>query len=99
MVICLERDADVYMAQLMPLPLTVSKIQIGFTFLVPETMRKCYIPHATGPRNSGRGKTANTEVVIVRRLYTFVDAVANTHAVSLERPVCRVTPTADRYQL
>ena len=38
MVICLERGADVHMAQLMPLPLTVScfsKIQIGFTFLVP----------------------------------------------------------------
>ena len=36
-VICLERDADLHMAQLMPLPLTVScssKIQIGFTFLV-----------------------------------------------------------------
>ena len=38
MVICLEQDADLHMAQLMPLPLTVScfsKIQIGFTFLVP----------------------------------------------------------------
>ena len=38
MVICLERGADLHMAQLMPLPLTVScysKIQIGFTFLVP----------------------------------------------------------------
>jgi len=38
MVICLERDADMHTAQLMPLPLTVScfsKIQIGFTFLVP----------------------------------------------------------------
>ena len=50
MVICLERCADLHMAQLMPLPLTVSyqkgktnldfigassnKIQIGFTFLV-----------------------------------------------------------------
>jgi len=37
MVICLERGADLYMAQLMPLPLTVScfsKIQIVFTFLV-----------------------------------------------------------------
>jgi len=37
-VICLERDADLHMAQLIPLPLTVScfsKIQIGFTFLVP----------------------------------------------------------------
>ena len=40
MVICLERDADLHMAQLMPLPLTVScfsKIQIGFTFLVRLT--------------------------------------------------------------
>ena len=37
-VICLEPGADLHMAQLMPLPLTVScfsKIQIGFTFLVP----------------------------------------------------------------
>ena len=38
MVICLERGADLHMAQLMPLSLTVScfsKIQIGFIFLVP----------------------------------------------------------------
>jgi len=38
MVICLELGADLHMAQLMPLPLTVScfnNIQIGFTFLVP----------------------------------------------------------------
>jgi len=37
-VICLEQGADLHMAQLMQLPLTVScfsKIQIGFTFLVP----------------------------------------------------------------
>jgi len=38
MVICLERGgADLHMAQLMPLPLTVScfsEIQIGFAFLV-----------------------------------------------------------------
>jgi len=36
-VICLERGADLHMAQLMPLQLTVScfsKIQTGFTFLV-----------------------------------------------------------------
>jgi len=38
MVICLELGADLHMAQLVPLPLTVccfSEIQIGFTFLVP----------------------------------------------------------------
>jgi len=37
MVICLQRGVDLHVAQLMPLPLTVScfcKIQIGFTFLV-----------------------------------------------------------------
>ena len=36
-VVCLERGADLHMAQLMPLPLTVScfsKIQIGVTFLL-----------------------------------------------------------------
>jgi len=38
MAICLEQGADLHMAQLMPLTLTVScfsKIQIGLTFLVP----------------------------------------------------------------
>jgi len=37
-VICLERCVDLHMAQLMPLPRTVScfsKIQIGFIFLAP----------------------------------------------------------------
>jgi len=46
-VICLERGADMHTAQLMPLPLTVScfsKIQIGFTFLVPTH------PGSTGKR-------------------------------------------------
>jgi len=40
-VICLEQGADLHMAQLMPMPLTVScfsKIQIGFTFLVPARL-------------------------------------------------------------
>ena len=39
MVICLELGADLHMAQLMPLPLTVScfsKIQIRIAFLVPS---------------------------------------------------------------
>ena len=38
MVICLERGVDLHMAQLMPLPFTVScfsKIQVDFAFLVP----------------------------------------------------------------
>jgi len=40
MVICLERGADLHMAQLIPLALSVScfsEIQIAFTFLVPGT--------------------------------------------------------------
>ena len=38
MFVCLEQGADLHLAQLIPLPLTVpcfSKIQIGSTFLVP----------------------------------------------------------------
>ena len=41
MVICLELGAVLHVAQLMPLPLTVScfsKIQIGFTLLVPARL-------------------------------------------------------------
>jgi len=44
-VICLKRGADLHMAQLMPLPLTVScfsEIQIGFTFLVPAHQKIMY---------------------------------------------------------
>jgi len=51
-VICLEQGADLHMAQLMPLPLTVSsfsKIQIGFTFLVPAH------PGITGKKAVKRG--------------------------------------------
>jgi len=46
-VICLEQGADLHVAQLMPLPLTLScfsKIQVGFTFLVPA--------HLGSPRQS-----------------------------------------------
>ena len=42
MVVRLERGADLHMAQLMPLPLTIScssKIQIGFTCLEPAHLR------------------------------------------------------------
>ena len=57
MVICLEQGEDLHMAQLMPLPLTVScfsKIQIGFTFLVPAhpgspgkgAVKRAYIPES-----------------------------------------------------
>ena len=63
MVICLERDADLHMAQLMPLPLSVScfsKIQIGFTFLVPA--------HLGSP-----GKRAVKRVCVFVCVSNFVD--------------------------
>jgi len=43
MVICRQRNADLHMAQLMPLPLNVScfnKIQIGFTFKVTQVAQE-----------------------------------------------------------
>ena len=69
MVICLEQGADLHMAQLMPLPLTVScfsKIQIGFTFLVPahpgspghravKRVCVCVCPTGIRPWDSTRG--------------------------------------------
>jgi len=50
MVICLQRGADLHMAHLMPLPLTVScfsKIQIGFTRL----FRLTWVVQDKGPLN------------------------------------------------
>ena len=71
MVICLERGADLHMAQLMPLPLTVScfsKIQIGFTFLVPAHLGS----PGKGPLNgcvcAKNGTVADTEKL---RVLTF----------------------------
>jgi len=65
MVICLERGAELHMAQLMPLLLAVScfsKIQIGFTFLVPAHLgspgkravkRVCVCDPSTVRKNTG----------------------------------------------
>ena len=73
MVICLERGADLYIAQLMPLPLTVScfsKIQIGFTFLVPA--------HLGSP-----GKRAVKRVCVCVYLYVLLYFVKSFFYVSL----------------
>jgi len=69
MVICLEQGADLHVAQLMPLLLTVScfsKIQIGFTFLV--------LAHPGSP-----GKRA------VKRVCVCVCVLPNVTAVDLTR--------------
>jgi len=67
-VICLERGADLHMAQLMPLPLTVScfsKIQIGFTFLVPAH-----------PRNPGkRADKRVCDKIVNYTLFLFLEII------------------------
>jgi len=77
MVICLERGADLHIAQPLPLPLTVScfsKIQSGFTFLVPAHMgspgqravkRVCMCVYCTG-----------VHIGILRHLLTYMQVVA-----------------------
>ena len=70
---CLERGADLHMAQLMPLPLTVScfsKIEIGFTFLVPA--------HLGSP---GKGPL-NGCVVVVLNQYATPPTVVFTKKIS-----------------
>ena len=64
-VTCLWQGSDLHMAQLMPLPLTVccfSKIQIGFTFLVP--------PHLGSPKQRA------VKRVLFLLLYSNSDIVA-----------------------
>ena len=84
MVICLEQVADLHMAQLMPLPLTVScysKIQIGFTFLVPA--------HLGSPRQ-GAVKRACVCVCVAYSLNTLADVVDVTDLHSRPEPCCAV---------
>ena len=78
MVICLERGADLHIAQLMPLPLTVSyfsKTQIGFTFLVLAH------PHSTGKRAIKRvcvcvcSSYLNVALTTIHRLYNVYMSV------------------------
>jgi len=64
MVICLERCADLHMAQLMPLPLTIScfsKMQIGFIFLV--------LAH---PGSPGQGAVKRVCVCVIKKVKVVV---------------------------
>jgi len=83
-VICLERGADLHMAHLMLLPLTVScfsKIQIGFTFLVPAdpgspgkgavkwVYANCFI------KNCVRAKSGDLTSCLATKKHSYIDAV------------------------
>jgi len=96
-VICLERGADLHVAQLMPLPLTVScfsKIQIGFTFLLPA--------HLGSPRKGPLNGclcvcvcvcvSALTRRVVLCRLLTELGKLLQVWSQ-------QYTPTADEEQL
>jgi len=75
MVICLERGVDLHTAQLMPLPLTVScftKIQIGFTFLVPA--------HPGSP-----GKRAVKRVCVCDLLYELRWSISTRYRIRLQK--------------
>ena len=71
MVICLGQSAHLHVAQLMPLPFTISyfsKIQIGFTFLVPA--------YPGSPRQNPEGH--KMVVVVVVQMH-FVNLKINEH--------------------
>ena len=86
MVICLERGADLHMAQLMPLPLTVScfsKIEIGFAFLVPAhpgspgkraVKRVCVLVTFLLFETSGFASESNIEVGFSKFMKPILDA-------------------------
>jgi len=81
MIIGLRQGADLHMAQLMLLPLTVScfsKIQIGFAFLVPA--------HPGNPRWSPEGhKTDLCVCACVRAWLLFIIMQRLMHHVSIKR--------------
>jgi len=95
MVICMEQGADLHMAHLMSLPLTVSsfsKVQIGFTFLVPAhpgspgqraVKRACVCVFRR--RSSGGGTGLQT----ARRRSSAVSSPLNDHGRQLLRHQCR----------
>jgi len=67
MVICLEQGAYFHMAKLTPLPLTVSyftRIQIGFTFLVPA--------HLGSPRKRAVKRVCVSVCVVHRKLRRYI---------------------------
>jgi len=86
MAICLERGADLHTAQLMPLPLTVScfsKIQIGFTFLVPS--------HLSSPR---QGVIKCACVCKIDHLQIQRSEVLAVHSLYFQRYLLRVCTSA-----
>jgi len=71
MVICLEQGADLHMAQLMPLSLAVScfsKIQIGFTFLVPAHLCSIFT-NQMPPRTPMKGFQQQSKILLPTTMF------------------------------
>ena len=100
MVICLEQGADLHTAQWIPQPLTVScfsKIQIGFTFLVPAHLGSP--GQHTHPFNgplSGTTRVSRYQkgkpIWILLKQYT-VSGSGISWAICKSAPCCRQTTT------
>ena len=94
MVICLERDADLHMAQLMPLPLTVScfsKIQIGLIFLVPA--------HPGSPRKRAFKWVCVCECVYVCVRACVCDSKTRNRNAKLPMPTAVTADEQKKYKL
>jgi len=86
-VVYLEQGADLHMAQLMPLPLTVfcfSKIQIGFTFLLPA-------------RPGSPGKGPLTGVCVYSGFCYFCIVPVYTMSQKNDTKFLRITPDVNRF--
>ena len=88
MVIYLELGADLHMAQLKPLPLTVScfsKIQIGFTFLVQAhldspgkgPLNGCVLTYLLSQRRSAKSFPRYVSVETDRQTDTLISVVCS----------------------
>jgi len=78
MVICLERSAELYMAQLMPLPLTVSA-SVKSRLVLPFRYRITWVVADKGPLN------VSVCVCVCVVLTSYGDSVENSSVFSLIR--------------
>ena len=105
MVVCLEQDADLHIAQLMPLPLTgscFSKIQIGFTFLVPAHLgspgkravkRACAcVCEPTDVRGFFIVSGVESKVLVMAIIIIIIIIIAKSAAVCLSACICLRKP-------
>ena len=93
MAICLEHSADLHTAQLMPLPLNVScfsKIQTGFTFLVPA--------HPSSPGHGAVKRVCVCMCVYQQLTNAYAQFLKQTHTHNRLMALCLGLPGVSQYQ-